>query len=405
MKRIIVQKFGGTTVGDPEKIKLVAKEISDLTDLGYSIVAVVSAMGDQTDDLINLARSVTENPDSRELDMLVSVGERISISLLSMALKNLGKDAISFTGSQAGIITDCNHCDARILRITPGRIYESLESGKIAIIAGFQGVSEKKEITTLGRGGSDTSAVALACVLGARFCDIFTDVDGVFCADPRLIKGTKLISQIGYEEMMEMAYLGAKVMHPRAVEIASRYGLVVRVKNIENYFKEKSGGKTTLIKNTPPSLEGVTVKGLTIDNEIILVSAYFETDDSLRFLHYLSENNVNAKNFSSEKSEKYFRLTLLLSSRQLDAAREAAKTFGCVRFEISEDFSLVSIVGTGSGNSPEVMGKLFSILINNGSKINMLSASEVKVSILLEKEKASSVLKDLASEFGLFEEE
>ncbi|MBN1620897.1 aspartate kinase [candidate division WOR-3 bacterium] len=405
MKRIVVQKFGGTTVGDPEKIKLVAKEISDLTDLGYSIVAVVSAMGEQTDDLIKLARSVSENPDSRELDMLVSVGERISISLLSMALKNLGKDAISFTGSQAGIITDCNHCDARILRITPGRIKESLESGKIAIIAGFQGVSEKKEITTLGRGGSDTSAVALACVLGAQFCDIFTDVDGVFCADPKLMEGTKLLSEIGYEEMMEMAYLGAKVMHPRAVEIASRYGLVVRVKNIDNYFKEKSGGKTTLIKNTPPSLEGVTVKGLTTDNEIILVSAYFETDDSLRFLRYLSENNVNAKNFSSEKSEKYFRLTLLLSSRQLNAAREAAKVFGCVRFEVSEDFSLVSLVGTGSGNSPEIMGRLFSILMNNGSKINMLSASEVKVSFLLEKEKASSVLKDLAYEFGLFEEE
>lgn len=404
MSGVIVQKFGGTTVGNPEKIKLVAREISDMADKGYKVTAVVSAMGGQTDDLIALALSVTENPDARELDMLVTVGERISISLLSMALKSLGKDAISFTGSQAGVITDCNHCEARILRITPGRILEALNSGKIAIIAGFQGVSEKKEITTLGRGGSDTSAVALACVLGADFCDIFTDVDGVFCSDPRILPKTKLIEHICYDEMMEMASLGAKVVHPRAVEIASRYGLEVRIRNLENYFKKDFGGKLTQIKNSPLSLEAVTVKGLTIDHEVTLISASFNDDLCLSFLHSLSENNVPVRNFFCESKDGSFLLEALISSNYFEKAKKTAQTYGCGKFESWDNYSMISLVGTGSGNSPEVMEKLSAILIKNGSSLKMLSASEVKVSFLLEENKAVAVLKEIASEFGLFEE-
>ncbi|MBN1150869.1 aspartate kinase [candidate division WOR-3 bacterium] len=404
MNKIVVQKFGGTTVGTPDKINLVAMEISDMVQKGYRVAAVLSAMGQQTDELISLAKSVTDDPDPRELDMLVTVGERISISLLSMALKKLGKDAISFTGSQAGIITDCNHNDARILRITPNRVLEALNSDKIAIIAGYQGVSEKKEITTLGRGGSDTSAVAIACVLRAHYCDIFTDVDGVFATDPRVLPRAKHIERIGYEEMMELAALGANVVHPRAVEIAQRYGLELRVKNIENYFK-KCGGKLTEIKNFPLSLESVTVKGLASDNEVSLISADIDDENHMSFLASLSENNVPVINFILNDSGKSRSLEILVRSNNTDKARKLLEGLKCRKIEISRDYALISLVGTGSGNSPELMKKLIGVLKKNGSLVKMISCSEVKISFLTEKKFSPSLLNEIALVFDLLEEE
>lgn len=255
---LLVQKFGGTSVQNPERIRAVAKKIADTARAGHRLAVVVSAMGHTTDELLHLAQKVSEKPPHREMDMLLSAGERISMALLSMALSDLGISAVSFTGSQSGIITDNAHRRARIQRILGNRVREALESGKVAIVAGFQGVSESKDVTTLGRGGSDTTAVGLAVALGSRVCEIYTDVDGVYSADPRTVHAPKLWQRLSHSVMLELAYRGAGVLHPRSVELARKYGVEIHVKNSLN---DHPGTEIM----THDGMEAVQVAGVTSD--------------------------------------------------------------------------------------------------------------------------------------------
>jgi aspartate kinase len=272
--KIIVQKYGGSSVADEHKIRAVAQLIKSKADLGFHLVVVVSAMGDTTDDLLQLAKKVSLNPPRRELDMLLTCGERISMALMSMALQDLGSEAISFTGSQSGIITDDSHAQARIVEVRPGRIEEELAKGKIVIVAGYQGVSRNKEITTLGRGGSDTTAVALAAALGAD-CEIYSDVDGIFSADPRVVVDAKKLETIGYDEMQELAAAGAKVMNAQAVQFAKEKGIVIHAKSTH------SKGTGTAIGQYS---ESKSIKGVTSESEIWILKAQ-AANDLLSFIH------------------------------------------------------------------------------------------------------------------------
>src|SRR5688572_28370908 len=256
--RIVVQKYGGSSVADVDRIRRVAERITRTRSEGYAVVAVVSAMGKTTDELIARARSVSGDPSRRELDMLVSVGERITMALLAMALHTCGTPARSLTGSQSGIVTDEAHADARVVEVRPDRLRQVLEAGEVAIVGGFQGVSRAREVTTLGRGGSDTTAVVLAAALGAERCDIYTDVAGVYTSDPRRVKSARLLDRIDYQEMVELATSGAQVMHPRAVEIGARYGVPIRV--LSSFTDDDEGG--TLITKRDFKMEGLTLTGL-----------------------------------------------------------------------------------------------------------------------------------------------
>jgi len=255
--KLIVQKYGGTSVGTVERIKSVASRIKRYVENGYSVVVVVSAMGKTTDQLIDLAKQITENPDRREMDMLLSTGEQISTALLAMALHNSGINAISYTGSQVKLITDGNFSNARIQSISTDRIKKSLEESKVVIVAGFQGIDQEENITTLGRGGSDTSAVALATVLGTRDCEIYTDVDGVFTADPRIVPNTKKLNEISYEEMLELARLGAGVLHSRSVEFAKKYTIRLHVRSS---FNDNEG---TIVMPREEMMEKFVIRGVT----------------------------------------------------------------------------------------------------------------------------------------------
>ncbi len=267
---LIVQKYGGTSVGSPERIRAVAQRVASHARQGSSLAIVVSAMGQTTDELIELASKVSANPPHREMDMLLTTGERISMALLSMALSDLGVQAVSFTGSQSGIITDDSHRRARIKRILGDRIREALAQGKVAIVAGFQGVSEKKEITTLGRGGSDTTAVALASALKAERCEIYTDVDGVYSADPRVVPGAKLWESISHDAMVELANRGAGVLHPRSVELAKQTGMALWVLNSLKPVGQEGG--TRVVASSQAGLEDVSVRGVTSDPEKFLLT-------------------------------------------------------------------------------------------------------------------------------------
>jgi aspartate kinase len=340
---VIVQKYGGSSVADVQKLRRVAERVMHTRAQGHDVVVVVSAMGDTTDDLLSMAKKVSANPDRRELDMLLSAGERISMALLSMAIRELGGDAISFTGSQSGIITNDRHADARIIEVRPFRVQDELSRGKIVVIAGYQGVSYKKEVTTLGRGGSDTTAVAMAAGLDAEYCEICSDVDGVYSADPRVVAAARRIGTLSYEETQEMAEAGAKVLNAQAVEFAKEKGIAI-------YARATSGplpgpdpsSDGTVVRKSPPRLPG-TVVGVASERDVIVLEGDTRPSDLLTLL---DERGVAGKQLHVFADKA----TVVISRENLhDEARvrEALQTQLNGRARLVDGLAAVSVVGTG----------------------------------------------------------
>lgn len=402
MNNIIVQKFGGTSVGDTDKIKKIAQKVVKEQKKGNKMVVVVSAMGKTTNALVAMAGEISDKPSSREMDMLLSTGEQVTIALLAMAIENLGEKVISLTGHQAGIQTDDRHKKARIEAINSDRMSEELEAGNIVIVAGFQGVSKDGNITTLGRGGSDTSAVALACALEADKCEIYTDVPGVFTTDPRKVKEAKMLDEISYDEMLELAKLGAKVLHPRSVELARKYDLPLVVKST---FEEGNGTMVTGVK----SMERVLVRGVTVDENIARVTVTEVPDHpgtAFKLFSQLSKNNVPVDMIIQNLDHNGRNdISFTVQSDEAPKAKEIASTFledvSGDNVLIKENVSKLSIVGTGITGSADVASKLFEVLYNEGVNIEMISTSELKISCLIEKEAGHAALNAIHDAFEL----
>ena len=387
---LIVQKYGGSSVADAEGMKRVAARIVASKRDGNQVVVVVSAMGDTTDELIDLANQVTPIPNGRELDMLLTAGERISMALLAMAISSLGHEARSFTGSQAGVITDSSHGRARIIDVTPGRIQEALNEGAIAIVAGFQGISQDtKDITTLGRGGSDTTAVALAAALDADVCEIYTDVDGVFSADPRVVPSAKKLKSVTYDEMLELAASGAKVLHLRCVEYARRYDLPIHVRSS---FSTNEG--TWVVKDHPEGdqMEQAIISGIAHDKseaKITIVGVPDRTGVAARIFQSIADNDINIDMIVQNVSAAATGLTdisfTLPKSEGANATAILQKLQGEVGFAsilYDDQVGKISLVGAGMRSHPGVTATFFAAMAEAGINIEMISTSEIRISIL-----------------------
>jgi len=400
---LIVMKFGGSSVGTTERMQRVAQRIVDKKLQGHRVVAVVSAMGDTTDDLIDKSKELNDSPPAREMDMLLTTGEQISVALLAMAIHKLGHSAKSFTGWQAGFVTEAVHGKARILDIKPDRIHEALDQGEIAIVAGFQGLTEDGEITTLGRGGSDTTAVALAAALKADVCEIYTDVDGVYSTDPRVVKCARKLDAISYDEMLELAHLGAAVLHPRAVEYAKHYkvNLVVR-----SSFTQNEG---TLVKEEAAMEQGVVVSGIAFDKNITRVSIMGVEDVPgvlANVFGALASEGIDVDiivqsgvqdgkadfAFSVSTADRARAMAVIENVRSKVPYREAAYEDGLVK---------VSIVGAGMVSNPGVAAKMFEVIAGLGVSIKMVSTSEIKCSCVIAADALNDVVRALHTAYGL----
>ena len=387
---LIVQKFGGSSVADAEGVKRVAARIAASKRAGQQVVVVVSAMGDTTDELIDLAGQVSPLPNPRELDMLLTAGERISMALLAMAIGNLGLEARSFTGSQAGIITTSTHGRARVIDVTPGRIQEALKDGAIAIVAGFQGISQDtKDITTLGRGGSDTTAVALAAALDADVCEIFTDVDGVFSADPRVVPAARKLKSVTYEEMLELAASGAKVLHLRCVEYARRYELPIHVRSS---FSNLEG--TWVVKDQPEggSMEQAIISGIAHDKseaKVTIVGVPDRTGVAARIFQSIADADINIDMIVQNVSAAATGLTdisfTLPKTEGANATSILQKIQGEIGFQsiqYDDQIGKLSLVGAGMRSHPGVTATFFAAMAQAGVNIEMISTSEIRISIV-----------------------
>jgi aspartate kinase len=389
---LVVQKYGGSSVADAEGIKRVAQRIVATRTAGNQVVVAVSAMGDTTDELIDLANEVSPQPPARELDMLLTAGERISMALLAMAIASLGHEARSFTGSQAGVITDAVHGRARIIDVTPGRISSALAEGAIPIVAGFQGVSQiTKDITTLGRGGTDTTAVALAAALGADVCEIYTDVDGVFTADPRIVRTARRIPKISYEEMLEMAACGSKVLVPRCVEYARRYGVPIHVRSS---FSDKTGTWVSQRDESEEAgMEQAIISGVAHDRseaKITVVGVPDRVGEAARIFGVVAEAGINidmiVQNVSAVatgRTDISFTLPVTDGQRALDLLRSAQQTVGFQELLYDDRIGKVSLIGAGMRSHPGVTAKFFSALAEAGVNIQMISTSEIRISVVV----------------------
>jgi aspartate kinase len=391
---LVVQKYGGSSVADAEGIKRVAQRIVATRRAGNQVVVAVSAMGDSTDELIDLANQVSPQPPARELDMLLTAGERISMALLAMAIASLGHEARSFTGSQAGVITDAAHGRARIIDVTPGRISSALAEGAIPIVAGFQGVSQTtKDITTLGRGGTDTTAVALAAALDADLCEIYTDVDGVFTADPRIVPMARRIPRISYEEMLEMAACGSKVLIPRCVEYARRYGVPIHVRSS---FSERTGTWVSGHANTESEeagMEQAIISGVAHDRseaKITVVGVPDRVGEAARIFGVIAEVGINidmiVQNVSAiatGRTDISFTLPATDGQRALDLLRSAQETVGFQELLYDDRIGKVSLIGAGMRSHPGVTAKFFGALAEAGVNIQMISTSEIRISVVV----------------------
>jgi aspartate kinase len=391
---LVVQKYGGSSVADAEGIKRVAKRIVATKKSGNQVVVVVSAMGDTTDELIDLANKVTPAPPGRELDMLLTSGERISMALLAMAIATMGMEARSFTGSQAGVITDAMHGRARIVDVTPGRISTALAEGAIPIVAGFQGVSQTtKDITTLGRGGSDTTAVALAAALEADVCEIYTDVDGVFTEDPRLVRGARRIPRITYEEMLEMAACGAKVLIPRCVEYARRYSLPIHVRSS---FSDKTGTWVSGHAGDEPKeagMEQAIISGVAHDRsegKITVVGVPDKVGAAAGIFGIIAEAGINidmiVQNVSAiatGRTDISFTLPSADGQRTLETLRAAQDKIGFQELLYDDRIGKVSLIGAGMRSHPGVSAKFFAALAEAGVNIQMITTSEIRISVVV----------------------
>lgn len=387
---LIVQKFGGSSVADAEGMKRVAARIVATKRDGNQVVVVVSAMGDTTDELIDLANQITPMPKGRELDMLLTAGERISMALLAMAISNLGHEARSFTGSQAGVITDSAHGRARIIDVTPGRIQEALKEGAIAIVAGFQGISQDtKDITTLGRGGSDTTAVALAAALDADVCEIYTDVDGVFSADPRVVPTARKLKSVTYDEMLELAASGAKVLHLRCVEYARRYEMPIHVRSS---FSTNEG--TWVVKDHPEGgdMEQAIISGIAHDKseaKITIVGVPDRTGVAARIFQAIADADINidmiVQNVSAAATgltDISFTLPKSEGANATNILQRIQGEVGYASIQYDDQIGKLSLVGAGMRSHPGVTARFFAAMSEAGVNIEMISTSEIRISIV-----------------------
>ncbi|MCM8768894.1 MAG: aspartate kinase [Candidatus Omnitrophica bacterium] len=397
---LIVQKFGGSSLSTVEKIKAVAKRVVTVKRQGHQVIVVVSAMGKTTDELIALAKQVHHQPPGRELDLLLSTGEMVSVALVSMAIEELSEEAEGFPGYFAGIRTDTLHTKARIKRIEPIRIQKELEKGKIVVVAGFQGLSPEDAITTLGRGGSDLTAIALAAILQADRCEIFTDVPGVFTADPNRVPQAKLIPLLSYEEMLEMASTGAKVMQSRAVEFAKKYRVPFTVRAT---FQE---GEGTMVKELDVQ-EGAVVSSVSLDDKQAKISVFRVPDQpgvAARLFQALGAENINVdmivQNVGQDnRADISFTVNLIDLEKSLQIAREIATGLGAERVTADEDIAKISIIGIGMMNHPGVAGRMFHALASAGINIEMISTSEIKISCVVRRKQADRAIQAVHREF------
>jgi len=407
----VVHKYGGSSVADADCIKRFAKQIVATKKAGNDVVVVISAMGDTTDELMDLAKQVTPLPPPRELDMLLTSGERISAALLAMAIANLGYSARSFTGSQAGVITTARHGDARIIDITPSRIESALADGHVAIVAGFQGVAQDtKDVTTLGRGASDTTAVALAAAISADQCEIYTDVDGVFTADPRIVPSAKHIPRISYEEMLEMAACGAKVLHLRCVEYARRYNVPVHVRSS---FSQKEG--TWVVDagelGDPETMEQAIISGVAHDRseaKITVVGVPDKPGEAARIFETVAEAETNidmiVQNISAvatNRTDISFTLPRTDGATAMTALARLKDEVGYEQLLYDDQIGKVSVIGAGMRSHPGVSAKFFSALADAGVNIEMISTSEIRISVIVDEGAVDAAVQAAHTAFGL----
>jgi aspartate kinase len=400
---LIVQKYGGSSVADAEKIKHVARRIAKAKDEGNQVVVVVSAMGDTTDELIKLAYQVDDQPGDRELDVLLSTGEIVSSTLLAMALKSLGYGAISLSGAQAGIRTDTAHSRARILRVDSKRIVQELERGNVVIVAGFQGVTEEMDTTTLGRGGSDTTAVALAASLGAEVCHIFTDVEGVYTADPVLVPEARNLAEIGYEEMLELASYGAKVIHPRAVELGELYNIPVRV---ASSFSNSPG---TLIHGGASMEVRNKVTGIAHDLNVAKITVVGVPDRpgiAASIFEPLAKAGVSIDTIVQNASiENITDLTFTVArsdlARAMGVVKPIAESIGARECASDSNMGKVSIIGTGMQNTPGYAARMFSSLSEKGINIQLITTSEIRITCIIDEARVTEAVRALHRAFEL----
>ncbi len=410
---IVVQKYGGSSVADAEGIKRVAQRIIDAKRAGYDVVVVVSAMGDTTDELIDLAQKVSPLPAGRELDMLLTAGERISMALLAMAIGNLGQEARSFTGSQAGVITDSAHGKAKIIDVTPGRIERALGEGAVAIVAGFQGVSQDtKDITTLGRGGSDTTAVALAAALHAEVCEIYSDVDGVFTADPRIVATARKRDRISYEEMLEMAACGAKILHLRCVEYARRYQMPIHVRSS---FSQKQGTWIAEPVEEGDAMEQAIIAGVAHDRseaKITVVGVPDKVGEAARIFEALADAQINldmiVQNVSAASTnltDISFTLPRADGQVAMTALARIQNEVGYASLMYDDQIGKVSLIGAGMRSHPGITARFFSALAAAGVNIGMISTSEIRISVIVDESQVDAAVAATHTAFELDSED
>ncbi len=403
---IVVQKYGGSSVGTTEKIKRIAERVVGNVKEGKQVVVVVSAMGDTTDDLITLTKEITKNPARRELDFIISTGEQVSAGLLALAVQELGQKCVALSGWQAGFITDGTFSNARILSINPTRVHRHLEDGEVVIVTGFQGITEMSkdgDVTTLGRGGSDTSAVALAAALKSDVCEIYTDVDGVYTADPNKIDGAKKLDTIGYEEMLELAGVGAKVMHPRAVELGSLYGITIEVRNSHN-----NNPGTRIIKENTMENDN-RVSGIAVETDIGVITLLHLPDrpgiaaevfEHLANIGIATDIIVQATSSTGEAD-----LSFTLPEAELERAKEALEAaeqqIQAKQIISRDDLGKISIVGTGVKNDPTYASRMFKILAEQGINIHMIGSSNIRITCVIDKIKIPHAMQLLHNAFVL----
>jgi aspartate kinase len=407
---LVVQKYGGSSVADAESIKRVARRIVDTKTLGNEVVVVVSAMGDTTDELRDLAQQVSPLPPARELDMLLTAGERISMALVAMAIADLGHQARSYTGSQAGVITDSVHGKARIIDITPGRIRQALDDGAIAIVAGFQGVSQDtKEITTLGRGASDTTAVALAAALGADVCEIYTDVDGVFTADPRIVPSARRIERISSEEMLEMAANGTKVLHLRCVEYARRYGMPVHVRS--SFSRREGTWVIDVTDSKDGQMEQAIITGVSHDRseaKITVVGVPDRPGKAAEIFQAVAAAGINidmiVQNVSAAETARTdvsFTLPKTDGATAMSTLQSVKDAVGFTSLQYDDQIGKISLIGAGMRTHPGVSATFFQALAEAGVNIEMISTSEIRISVVTRADAVDEAVRGVHTAFGL----
>ena len=408
---LLVQKYGGSSLSTADRIRAAARRVARTASSGRPVIVVVSAMGDTTDDLIQLAYQVTSRPDNRELDLLLSTGETVSATLMAMALHDLHQPAVSLTGAQAGIRSTRVYSSARITDIHPDRISTELRHGKVVIVTGFQGVTEEQDITTLGRGGSDTTAVALACALGAERCEIYTDVEGIFTADPRVVPNARKVTEIGYEEMLELAQLGARVMHPRAVELGELYDMPILV---ASSFADAPGTLIHRYGDVDMPMEiRKNVRGIAHDTDVARITLVGVPDRpgvAAAIFEPLAQANISVDTIAqSSGADGTTDLSFTVSRGSLERAVQITDTvaprIGAAAVDTADDLAKVSIVGTGMQSSPGYAARMFGTLARAGVNINIISTSDIRITCVIPRARAEDAVRILHDAFELDRED